>query len=313
MKEVVISSIFRDIGCRMSYDLLALTKNGSLYEIGKAKSANSKLSECILIKDDVPENLAIAEFFRNYLRSGNLKSKTKKNILTFIKELEDDSRLDNDFSKDNHELENAVQINTDYILGERNEDNNIVKKDENDNLYYNDIEKFIYNTSAYDIKKVANLVVESRIKKISPYKLSDRYQIPSGTIFTWYKNINELRILYTFYTMENDYVKQILSNYSNKDIVSFQKKLIEDITDETIISEEIKKIYIDLINESVNKVNELNDFHRLMKIRMIEKILQESSQYSKDFITSKKQEILDLVLKDSNILDIIIDNIELEI
>lgn len=304
MKEIILSSLFKKMECRMSYDLLAVTKNGTLYEIGKGKSSNQRLSECLLIKDDVSENLAIIEFLRNYLRSGSLKSKTKKNILAFIKEIKDSDKLEIKFNRSNYNLEDTVQTEMECIISEKNE----IRE-----LYYNDLDKFRYNTSAHDMKIMVNLVLESRIKKISPYKLVEKYKIPSGTIFTWYKNINEIRIVYTFYTMDNDYIQEVLSNYDKREVLSFQKELISEINNTTTISSNIKKVYIDLINDNINRSNQLNDMHRLMKIRMIEKILQESSQYSKEFIISKKQEILDLIIKDKNILDIIIENIELEI
>lgn len=303
MKEIIINTIFKEVGCRVHYDLVALTKNGQFYEIKKIKAANGKISEAIGVKDNASENIAKSELLRNYLRAGNLKSKTKKSILSYIKTLESNNENKNNDSLDVDFVEYGVQTCINEIINE--ESNKYLDKD-----------KFIYNTSTHDIKKVINLIVESRINNISPYKLVQNYDVGTGNVHSWCKDINDLRILYTFYNLECDEIKSILSNYSKEDIREFEIKLIKEIEDNNRIDENIKKIYIDLINKNKfenKEENTISDADRYMKKIILDKVLNGSSGLSQEFVASKKEEILNFILSDDRILDIIIDNIELEI
>lgn len=319
MKEIIISSIFKEVGCRISYDLLAITKNGELYEIQKAKAANGKISEAIAIEDDISANTAKSEFLRNYLRSGNLQAKTKKKILSYIKKLEEDMvevleyNENSNYIKESRSSKNVVQGKIEEILIE-----NSVKftNKEKDTGYVRDVEKFVYNTTAHDIQKMASLIIESRINNVSPYTLLNKYELGAGTIYTWYKDINELRILYTFYyNLEYNEIKSILSNYDKKDIIAFEAKLIKDIQNDNRLDENIKKVYIDLVkkNKYEKEKSDISDVDRYMKKIILDKILNGSSGLSEEFIYSKKQEIINLIMNNETMLDIIIDNIELEI
>lgn len=319
MKEITISSIFKEAGCRISYDVLAVTQNGKLYNIGHVKAANGKISEAIVLDDNVSENKAKVEFLRNYLRSGNLKLKTKKYILDYIKKLEEENDLELE-NESNISTSSYSKIYSDNICGV--EQSIIVEKSNKNNykqintLNTNYLADFIYNINKHDIRKMASLIIESRMNNVSPYTLSNKYEVGPGTIHTWYKDINELRILYTFYyILEYDEIKSILSNYDASDIMNFEDKLINDVQVDDRLDENIKKIYIDLVNENKyeEEISSISDIDKYMKKIILGKILNGSTGLSQEFISKKKQEILNLIINNDEMQAIIIDNIELEI
>lgn len=311
-----VSALFKKMNLRVADTVLERVRNGSKYKLIKKESLNGRgLGEHLEILDGINSDEAIIEFLQNYLREGRLVKDTKKKLQLYIRNLKK-SINENVENKPTQE----VNIQNKAIQERINLDN---KEVYSENQFYGGVKmiystenKYMYRSNSYEINEIIDFVVKARIEKISPFTLLNELNYPAGTVHTWYKDLNELRILYSLYSMDNDEKLEKFDGYSKEEVIEFNKDIYDLVMSSENITEQLKNKYltnIDDFNEFLNNLTseiekENSNENKNINIDII-KVITQTEEIWKAFANSNKEKIFEILYNDEEILSMVLKKI----
>ena len=308
---IVISSIFKKLEIRVSPNLLEKVKKNKKIKFIKAIAVTNNKEAEFLVLEENNEKEIIKAFFDEYLKVGLLQIRTVDNIKKNLR------LIDNEFIN-----KNIVKDIEKYRI--KNDELDVIAK-KVDELLNNEedemasfLEQYKYKSNAYDMSYVERVVLDIKISGRSPY-IKDKFKdIPIGTRYSWFKNDNDIRILYSFFEkVEN---VEIFKRYKSDDVINFLKDIKNRINTLVVSEEYIRKIYgnymknIELIEGNYIKLNEQEeDLEDLLEEKnTFLDILIESDNMWTAFWCEKSEKISEIIRSDKEMILKILKNIHKE-
>lgn len=313
-----VSALFDEINVRVAETVLERLKNGSKYKLTKKLSSNGRgIGEHLEIIDNSNSNEAIIEFLQNYLREGQrLKKDTKKKVQLHIRNLR--RAINETIEEQDVQKKNSVNLAIQDTMNlEGNESFEEEQVEGGAEMIYSSDNKYVYRSNSYEINDIIDFIIKARMENVSPFTLLNELDYPPGTVHTWYKDSNELRILYSLYCMNTNEKIEKFNGYSKEKIVEFNKDIRGLVTSSSNITEDLKNKYlkkIDTFNEALNDLSTQVDKHENGKgenninVDVI-KVITQTEEMWKAFANSNKEKIFEILYNDEEILGMVLKKI----
>lgn len=295
-----ITTLFKKYNIRVAETVVERIMNGSKYRVIKKKSSNGRgLGNYLEALNGININEAIIEFLENYLIEGNLLEDTEKKIQSKIQYL-------------------SEEINNKTLLIEKENDSALEsQKYGGDEMIYTSESRYIYRSNSYEINEIIDFVIIARMEKISPFMLLNELGLnyPAGTIHTWYKDFNELRILYSLYKMNNEEKIKKFSKYTKEQIIEFNEEIYILVMNLNNITEGLKNKYLKNIDDFNVILRELISEEEKQKIENkntnidVIKVITQTEEMWNAFANSNKEKIFEILYNDEEILNMILKKI----
>lgn len=293
-----------EVKISIANSIIKRMRNGSTYVISKHPGKSGTLVDCIEWDEKkYNQNDVLVEFLQNYRKEGGLSNQTEAKVLKYIKRL----RMEKLLSNKSIPIQEKINLHAEQEINLVDEGSELIM--------YSDEEKYIYRSNAYKIDDIIDLVIKSKIEKKSPFRLLNEFDIPSGTVHTWYKNSNELRILYSLYNMTFEQINEKFSKYNSEQIRNFNKSIRQDVLQCENISEELRKKYL----ENIDKYDEyrIKKENRLMSLMENDnndmltaiKLITQTKDIWNVYAETNKDKIFEILYNNEEILSMILKKI----
>ncbi len=299
--EINVTSLFKSINLRPARTVVMRVRNGLRYRLIRQETKNGRVGDYLDISDESYKNDAIKEFLQNYIREGRLSKDTKKCIQAYMLRL-----------KKNDKEILVVQESIDL---DENSNEVMQLNQGEDQFMYSSENKYAYRSNSYDIDDIIDFVIKARIQNKSPFILKNEINYPAGTLHTWYKDSNELRIIYSLYNRSIEEINKKFYGYNLEEIIKFNRDIYNDVLMCKNISEDIRKSYLSMIDKfnnvliSKEKKNEKNyDEKSFVNIDVI-KVITQTEEMWNAFANSNKEKIFEILYNDEEILSMVLNKI----
>lgn len=294
MYIISVSKLFSTIGERPYYPKINNMKSGKNYKIDRRPHKNRKTYICLLVENQQGIIAGCTEFLQNYCRGSKLHRSTKYNIQQFGKKLKTDEETDYvSFKKivDQFAVEQNEVTQLEMNLGNR----------EKSACYQEDTFKF--TSKNHEASKIYEFLLEAIIENKSPISICQKYDIPKGTVHSWLKGGNDLRILYSMYSESSDYIVGILKKYGWYKVEKFQINLIKDIQNAQI-DEKVKERFI----EKISRIRKA-DFIKPKLDSATYRNMYPTFDAFKQMAEKQSDKVLEVIYSDIEILSLVIDQV----
>lgn len=313
-----VNTLFRKMKLRAAETVLERVRNGSSYRLVNKQSSNGRgIGVHLEILDGIDSNEAIAEFLQNYLREGRLTRDTKKELQLQIRNLRkakmaiEDNQAIQDRMKEKESIQESIYLD--------NLETSMINQVEGEEqmVYSSDI-KYAYRSNSYEINDIIDFIIKARIENISPFILANKLSYPAGTVHTWYKDSNELRVLFTLYAMNDQEKMERFEAYDKEQIVAFNKDIRNLVISCENITDELRKKYLqnidsfnELLKELLNETEEQSDVKRgnnCINVDVV-KVITQTEEMWNAFANSNKEKIFEILYNDEEILSMVLKRI----